>query len=499
VTLRERLKSTSSDGYLYNGEQRDLPDEVVRRANDRSAAPGFLTRIKAAITAFKSLPFPQYTGNVPSWNSWPQWSPTFTQKNPDPSTSSLVMAGVRWLGNRLPEAPLTVQQPLKDDDESESVPNHSLLKLFKRPNPFMSASTLWKAFGFSWILKGDVYFIKFRNDLNQVGQIWYEPHWNVKPRWVNDNQGSYIRGANDDPNTFITYYEVMREGQPVRVEVEDVIHFRDGIDPRNTRCGLSGIATILREILSDSQVVDFSSKLLGNSGVPPYVLSIDNKIGNLKQEDIAGVKASLIQQTSGSNSGKPLVVAYASVHKLGFTPEELDLRVSRYLGEERFCAVTGIPAVCLELGSGAEHAIYNNVQQAEQRAAKGYLVPLWWHIDEELTVQLLRDFDTDESRFVEHDLSEVAALQEDETAKHGRVVLDFQGGLITRAQGLAQLDLPADTKPDKTGLDDVYCLKSGSAFIPANLPASVPAPAPEPGLDMPLDDVPTNGGKELPA
>lgn len=493
------MPSSFNDNYLYNGEKRDLPDGVIRHAHGQPApTPNLLTRIKAALTTFKSLRFPQYTGNVPSWNSWPQWSPTFTQKNPDPSTSSLVMAGVRWLGNRLPEAPLTVQQPA--NDASEPVPDHSLLKLFKRPNPFMSASTLWKAFGFSWILKGDVYFIKFRNNFGQVGQLWYEPHWNVKPRWVNDNQGSYIRGRNDDPNAFITYYEVMREGQPVRVEVEDVIHFRDGIDPRNTRCGLSGIATILREILSDSQVADYSSKLLGNSGVPPYVLSIDDKIGNLKQEDIAGVKASLIQQTSGNNAGKPLVIAYASVHKLGFSPEELDLRVSRYLGEERFCAVTGIPAVCLELGSGAEHAIYNNVQQAEERAAKGYLVPLWWHIAEELTVQLLPDFDTDESRFVEHDLSEVASLQEDETSKHTRVGLDFQNGLITRAQGLVQLDLPADTNDDRTGLDDVYYIKSGAAFIPANVPASAPVlPPSDEEIEVPLDDVPTNGGKELSA
>lgn len=457
------------------------------------------TRITAAV---KALRHPQYVGSYPVWTTWPQWNPTFTQKNPDPSASSLVMAGVRWLGNRLPEAPITVQQAKAGDDESEIVPKHEMLKLFKRANPFMSASTLWKAFGFSWIIKGDVYFLKWRNDNGQVQQLWYEPHWNVKPRWVNDNQGSYIRGRNDDPNAFITYYEVMREGEPQRVEIDDVIHFRDGIDPRNTRCGLSAVGTVLREILSDSQIADFSSKLLGNSGVPPYVLSIDSTIGNLKQEDIERVKDSLMRQTSGNRAGQPIVVANATVHKLGYNPEELDLRVSRYLGEERFCAVTGIPAVCLELGSGSEHAIYNNVSEAEERATNSYLVPLWWHIDEELTVQLLPDFDTNPDRFVEHDLSEVAALQEDETGKHTRVGLDFQNGLITRAQGLLQLDMPADTNEQRTGLDDVFYIKSGASFISAAGPPAPVEPEKEDETETNPDllaDVPTNGGKELPA
>src|SRR5262249_55830470 len=188
-------------------------------------------------------------------------------------------------------------------------------------------------------------------------------------------------------------YEVDREGQKYRIEVRDVIHFRDGIDPNNPRCGHSGIATILREICSDSEAADFSKRLLGNGGIPPYVLSIDDKIGELKQEDIEQVKASVRRQVAKGGIGEPLVVAYARAEKLGFNPDEMDLRVARYLSEERFAAVVGIPLEVMHLGAGNENKIYNNVSEARKDAAQSYLVPLWWHIDEELTVQALPDFD----------------------------------------------------------------------------------------------------------
>lgn len=406
----------------------------------------------------------------------------------EPETSSLVMSGVRWLGNRLPEAPVTVQKPV-DNDESEVIDNHPLVALLKRPNPYYSGSTLWKAFAFSWIIKGDVYFIKWRSNRGQVDQLWYEPHWNVKPRWLNDRQGNYILG-DDDPNALITYYEVDRDGTKNRVEVADVIHFRDGIDPTNSRCGLSGIATILREILSDSQLADYAANLLGNNGVPPYVLSLDKDL-QLKQEDVDQISDRLDRRTSGKNIGKALVITGAKVEKLGFSPEQMDLRVSRYLSEERFAAVTGIPSEVLQLGAGKEHSIYNNVSEARRDAAQGYLIPLWWHIAEELTVQLLPDSDSDESHFVEHDTSEVQALQEDEDAKHKRIGMDYQNGIITRGEARIELSYDADEK-----LDNVYFIRSGSSTLPAD---EDPNAESDNELTDPLLEVPTNGGRQLEA
>lgn len=439
-------------------------------------------------SAWKALRFPQTTGNsvVRVWSSMSEWDQAWnnfltSEATNDPRTSSLVMSGIRWLGNRLPEAILTVREPDPENDDSRSIPDHQLLQLFKRPNKYFSGSTLWKAFAYSWIIKGDVYFIKFRNALNQVSELWYEPHWNVKPRWKNDGQGFYKAGKEDEANEFITYYEVDRDGEKFRVEKEDIIHFRDGIDPHYPRCGLSGVATILREIFGDNQIGDYAGRLLVNGGVPPYVLSIGNDVQHLNDEDIRLVKESLLRQTSAKRAGEPLVVANATVEQLGFSPRDMDMRVSRYLGEERFSAVTGIPLEVLQLGAGKVHSIYHNVSEARQDAAQSYLVPLWWHIAEELTVQLLPDFDQDKSHFVGHDISEVQALREDEDAKHKRAGLDYQNGIITRKEARAHLDYKI-----MEGVDDVYFVRGGSGTEPST------------GV-IDLEHVPANGGKQLAA
>jgi HK97 family phage portal protein len=400
-----------------------------------------------------------------------------SQPSDDPHLSSLVAAGYTWLGSTLPEPDLQVKKEFlrkqggkkKDDNVIE---RHPIYDLFKRPNPYTSGSTLWKAFAYSWIIDGNVYLLKIRNDFGQVIQLWYEPHFNVRARWVNDRNGEYVSGdksqsirsveRNDNTNQFINYYELNRDGTRFRVEPADIVHFRDGIDPFHRRYGLSRLKTILREIYGDSAVASYAAKLLAGNGVIPYVVGIDDKDGVLSQEDLDNIKAKLEAQTTGANAGKGLVLsARASFNRTGLTPQELDLRSSRYMAQEIFAAVTGLPPQVLNFGAGLERSIYNNMAEADRRAVDSYLQPLWWHIAQELTNQLLPDFDQDASHFIEFDLSEVGALQEDENSKVERIAKLYEDGIIKRSEARNELNYESD--PD--GADDVYYVKPGSETI----------------------------------
>jgi phage portal protein BeeE len=400
-----------------------------------------------------------------------------TQPSSDPAQSSLVMAGVRWLGNTLPEAEIAVKVS-RDDDEDEVIEDHPLVTLLDEPNPFHTSTDLDTAFAWNWIISGNVYWLKFRNAVGQVIQLWNEPYWSIKPRWVGDKQGYYIPGGesqsvaavprNDQPNQFINYYEVDRDGAKFRIEVADVVHFRDGEDPYNRRLGLSAIMTILREIFADSAVATHAGQLLSSSGIPPYVLSVNTSLQALTQEDVDRTKANLLRQAS---TGEPMVVTNATVEKLGLSPQELDQRVSRYISEERFSAVTGIPAIVLNFGSGMERSIYNNMSEADRRATESYLIPLWWRRDKTLTKQLLRDFDQDLNHFVESDTSEVAALQENQDALWKRNTEALKAGGITRKQFLINLNLPFEDERD-----DVYV---GPNPIQSVAQAEEPEPVPQ--------------------
>ena len=165
---------------------------------------------------------------------------------------------------------------------------------------------------------------------------------------------------------------------------------------------------------------------------------------------------------------------FAKVEKMGMTAEEIDLTASRFMGEARFSAVMGIPVECLNLGLGNQHSTYNNVSEAEKVATRRYLVPLWWAIDRALTRQLLPDFDKDEEHFVEHDTSEVAALQEDENEKWARAGLAYQNQIIKRSEARAMLDL------DSEDGDEVYLVKAGTETVTLEQEVELRENPPEP-------------------
>lgn len=409
---------------------------------------------KEQVKALTAVPQSRSTGfGAPVYSSWTAWDAVrygqfagsnldYAQLVGDLSQSSLVMSGVRWLGNVLPGAPLTVKESTGSKGKSQVVSNHPLVKRWRRPNKYYSGSTMLKGFAYSWILNGNAYFLKVWNKAaTQVVELWWEPHFSIKPRWVNDGQGAYIFREGDDSNAFINYYELDRNGSKFRIEVSDVIHFRDGFDPLNNRLGLSRIGAILREVYGDGEAANYAARLAGGSGVPPFVMTIDKEL-ETQQEDIDGIERRLIRKTSGDRKGEPMVVVGAKVEKLGTDPDKMDLRGGHRFAEERYSAVTGIPAVALELGAGHEHSIYNNVKQADERAYEACLLPLYTHLEEELNVQLLEDFEGEDSdRYCRFDLSGIRALQEDEDAKHTRVWGDFKSNIIDMAEARSQLGL----------------------------------------------------------
>lgn len=438
------------------------------------------------IRAAKDVPFPSSVAQgpqiiFPTMNDWqaailraisPQSEPS-----DDPHLSSLVAAAITWLGTTLPEPDLQVRKEFLrkaggKKKEDNVIEKHPLYNLMNRPNPYMSSGTLWKAFANSWIISGNAYWLKFRNDFGQVVQLWNEPYFNVKARWVNDKQGEYIPASrsqsrpiiprNDESNQFINYYEITRDGAKFRVEPDDIVHFREGEDPLNRRYGLSRLTTVLREIYGDSAAASYAARLLSGNGVIPYVLGVDDKEGALGQEDFQNLKTLLNAQTTGANAGQPLVIgSRVTFSRTGLTPADLDIRTSRYMAQEIVASVLGIPAIVLNYGAGAERSIYNNVSEAYTRAVESYLQPLWWHIAQELTHQLLPEFDQDETHFVEFDISEVGALQEDENDKVNRIAALYEKGIIKRSE--ARTEFNYEVAPD--GADDVYYVRGGSETV----------------------------------
>jgi HK97 family phage portal protein len=399
----------------------------------KEAQKGILPRIRAAWKSFLYGPSDSYGwgGSAGTYGT----SIDYTVEAGDLPQNAIIMACIQSIMAVFPEAPVKVQREAGDGSGGKIVPNHALTKILKRPNPYYSGSLLWQATAYSYNLSGDAYWIKVRNARRQVIELWYEPHFTIRARW---NEGE-----------FISYYEVRRGNEWFRIERDDVVHFRFGIDPHNPRYGLSKLAAALREVFTDNEAARYSATVLRNTGVPGVVMRppANETIANPEL-----VKMQFMQKFGGDHRGEPLVVTDPmEIDILSFSPEQMNLKSLRRIPEERICALLGWPAVVAGLGAGLDRSTYNNMDEARQQAYEQNIIPTQQAMADDLTTQLLPDFSTaPDMEAVMFDLSSVRVLQDDQLKLYQRLDIGYRGGWLKRAEVRAEVGKPV--LPE----DDIY-------------------------------------------
>jgi len=406
-----------------------MADAMVKYEADGSK----LTIFSRVIKALQSLRFAGLGGGVGGTYGGSWWAGLFNNSRINffnemgrPTQSSLIMAAVNWVGRILPQAPLQVVK-MGADGKEQPIPRHPALALFRNPNPYYEIATFWKTFALHWLVAGNVYFIKVRNSYGQVIELWPVMPWLNTTAWA---LPAYIYPRWPvDGSEFISHYDYYVEGRVNRVEIDDVIHFRDVPDPMNQgRTGIACISPVLREICADNEVPMYQYLLLKSGGAPPIVLALKEGQSGV-QFDPAQIKGAYLNATTGDQRGRVFVSGNAvELTKVGFSPQEMDFKVMRHLSESRFASVTGIAKETLGFGAADENSTYNNVEQADNRSIKTFMAPLWDYIEDALTRQLGTDFGLKEGERFDFDLSQVAALQEDQDALHTRAAQDLSSG-----------------------------------------------------------------------
>lgn len=367
----------------------------------------------------------------------------------DPVQNGIVMACVLWIARTFPEAPLRHMRRTKT--RPEVVPDSGLTALLRRPNPYYNGLLLQQATLISWNIAGNAYWIKQRTSRGILKELWWEPHYSCRPVW------------NSDSNEFITGYQVLRKGHWVGPDGdtqtafprEDVIHFRNGLDPNNPRMGLSPLGSALREIFTDNEAANFSASLLRNMGIPGIVISpAGNGPEGYMIDDPEGLKNAMVSKFGGDRRGEPLVMqGPIKTEVLSFSPEQLNLEALRNIPEERIPALLGLPSAVAGLGAGLDKNTYNNLKELKASAYESNIIPTQRLIADQLDADLIPEFADDRTDYVEFDLSKVRALAEDQDAVMKRAVMGYRGGLLKRFEGRAMIN--PDYESDDTE-DDVY-------------------------------------------
>lgn len=353
----------------------------------------------------------------------------------DGSKSSIVMACVNWVTRTFPEAPLMVMKRVNDD--WEDVPEHPLMELLERPNPFYSGPLLWMGTLADWTLTGNAFWIKVRNRSKGVAELWWVPSSLIAPKWPNDG------------SAFLTHYEYRPQGAPIRLEPADVVHFRYGIDPQNMRKGLSPLGALLREIWTDEEASNYTASLLRNMGVPGVIISPDTG-GTVSEEDAKETKKWFQDSFTGDKRGEALVMSGPTkVQTFGFSPDQMKIGDLRDIPEERVCAVLGIPAAVVGLGTGMQQTkVGATMAELRQQAYSDNIIPTQRLMAAELKTQLLPEFEESSEWGLRFDMSSVRAMQEDENKLALRHDTMVRGGWETVGEARRALGLPTDESHD---------------------------------------------------
>ena len=350
----------------------------------------------------------------------------------DGTKSDIVMAGVHWLMGAFPEAPVILNR-LGTDGSPEPVLMHDFLSILKRPNPYYSGEQLWMGIEMSYTVSGNAYAIIVSNNAGRPAQLWWVPHWMMEPEW--DREG----------NEFLTHYVYSPPGhRPIRVEAEDVLHFRFGFDPNNPRKGLSPLRTVMRELFTDAEAANWTASFLRNGAVPS-IMVMPKENANILQndDDLKATKADLLASFTGDRRGEPMAIgAPVDIAQFGYNPEQMDLASIRRIPETRAAAVLRLPPIVMGLLSGLEFATYANFREAERVAYRANLIPTYRNMAGTLHTQLLSRFEQNIDQFqVNFDVSRVEALQENADARAARWRGLFEGGVAELGEARAEVGL----------------------------------------------------------
>lgn len=376
--------------------------------------------------------------------------------------NSIVVATLLWIMRSFPGAPLMLKET-KKDGTTEQHHLHPMLNLIENPNPYYSGILLWMATLLSYNSDGNAYWVKLRTRGRIPVQVLYIPHFMIEPV--------------GDENNYLTHYEYRPGGSKVvRLEREDVVHFRFGIDPENIRKGIAPLRSVLREVMTDDEAANYTMSILFNMGLPGLVLTPKGGSDLPTPDELKATKDFLMQNFTGDHRGEPLVGGVPmDVTVFGYAPEQMNLGAIRNIPEERITAVLGVPAAVVGLGTGLQQTTVGaTLEQLEQQAYRNNLIPTQRLFAADLKTQLLVDFEDSIDGFaLEWDLSNIQVMQEDQTAIMERAARALAAG------GITVKDFKQMIGREATDEDDYYLRPLNVIAVPrADVLQQNTAPAP---------------------
>jgi HK97 family phage portal protein len=426
--------------------------------------------LKAAFASLRTL-FSGYGGQ--GGRGWRLLSPgsqyDYEAEAGDLWRNSSVAACLRVIRSNITEPDFTVA--VKDQAGNPEPILHPLLELWDQPNAYYGPAEMLAALALSVVVDGNGYLVKVRSAAGKVIELWWVPHWTMEARYPSDG------------SVYLSHYVYKINGKEIALRVEDVIHFRLGIDPRNDRMGLSDLKQGVREICSDNEAAGYASATLRNMGVPTVVITPAEVGGRFGDGQPGEIRREWRERFTGDRRGDPLVTDSLTVTKLSFTPKEMSLADLPDRFEDRICSLTGVNPMVAGLTSGGSHKTFANYAEARRAFYEDTLIPLLKAMARTLTQQLLSDFPAPAGAYVRWCFKSVQALREDANAVAERAGLLYQDKRVLTLnearRSMGEPEVPGGDKFADGSTPEEGPSKPAPPMAPGGDPNAEPEPDPQ--------------------
>ncbi|HXG66936.1 MAG TPA: phage portal protein [Blastocatellia bacterium] len=313
---------------------------------------------------------------------------------------------------------------------------HPFRRLLVRPNPMQDGASFLASWLVSEHVAGSFYAEIVRSRAGLPVELWP-----LDPSKVLPIAGSGRGGEQ------IAAYEFRDGHYRVELPARDVLVSRLP-DIGSLYHGLAPLAVALGAVDADAAQTDYIRAFFDNAGVPSGIIKIKGRA--LSQEQAEGIQERWLRRHSRRGklpAGPAVLDENAEYQKIGANLDELESNTMRAVLEARICTVFGVPPLLVGAYVGLQ---FVNQRATAEAALKDFwtnkMSPTLKRIRSFLTWRLLAEFEGEEAIYAERvrlnwDMSRVAALAEDESARHQRIREDFLAGLMTKAEARAQLGL----------------------------------------------------------
>lgn len=377
--------------------------------------------------------------------------------------------------------------PQGDVEASEAVESDAVYTLLHNPHPDLTLRDLRSLLVACEFVEGNAYLIKLRAGggtiLDNVRGMVEELHPVAPTR---------MRPARDKgSNNLIDYYALdLGDGKSARVPKENVIHFRDELDPKDPAKGIGIVKRLAREVATDAETDAFVQTYMRNMGVPGLVFA-PKELSKGAPIDVDQLQNYVKASTTGSNRGKPLVFKTpVDFYQMDSSTGVLDLSHVTSHVETRIAGMVGIPAILAGLAAGLDATSYGaNTRALVEAFIENELMAVWDQHGERWTNGLRDDFGFSPTQWLGYDWTGLRALQDDADKRTMRYTRMWTVNAINAGQFHAALDmeLPAGADPDARAAD--FSRPAAKPAAPGDVIDAVPIagalPKPGPtGADM---------------